>query len=478
MRKEELEKKYILEASYWEKQGNSHGEYTAIANGLKYNQRSYELFYMLGLYWLNVNVNKAFLCFEMSLHYCDHKEDQEIIQESYAYSKTQSGFRVRNVSIAIVSYNDYEILKKCIESIEETMPLGSYEVVVVDNASTDKRVIDYLSEKQRSSIYNFVFVDNKENTGFPKGCNIGVMNSAPSNDIFFLNNDTVLMPNALFWLRMGLYENRSVGATGALSNQAPLQDIKPEVFEQLAGKALGRKWHKDLGLDDSLRLFRQVAERYSIPLIAPYKAAFRLTGFAILLSRSVLNDVSVNDQVFDELYSPGYFEDDDLGIRVARAGFTQYICSNSFIYHDGGSGFAGHNDALDISKDKFIAKWGFDIRDYCDTWDEAIELVNRKHLEMGRPPRVLDVSCGFGINGSKIKFCIEGAYVAGICNTPIEKSIADTILDSTVWGFSEGYSLPWDKGSFDIILIEDPRISNNSLSIMLADNGCILRKDE
>ncbi len=56
------------------------------------------------------------------------------------------------------------------------------------------------------------------NLGFPKGCNVGINASVPNNDIFLLNNDTRITPNALFWLRMGLYTNDTAGATGAVSN--------------------------------------------------------------------------------------------------------------------------------------------------------------------------------------------------------------------------------------------------------------------
>ena len=38
------------------------------------------------------------------------------------------------------------------------------------------------------------------------------------SDIMLLNNDTIMTPNALFWFRMGLYENDQVGSTGSVSN--------------------------------------------------------------------------------------------------------------------------------------------------------------------------------------------------------------------------------------------------------------------
>lgn len=67
---------------------------------------------------------------------------------------------------------------------------------------------------------DIILQENKENSGFPKGCNEGVALASKENDIFLLNNDTLLPPNALFWLRMGLYESDEIDSTGSITNHA------------------------------------------------------------------------------------------------------------------------------------------------------------------------------------------------------------------------------------------------------------------
>ena len=74
----------------------------------------------------------------------------------------------------------------------------------------------------------------------------------------------------------------------------------------------------------------------------------------MMLSREAVRCVAQDYKVFDELFSPGYFEDDDLGIRLARAGFEQYVCKNAFIYHNGGTGFAENENAMTESRNKFV----------------------------------------------------------------------------------------------------------------------------
>ena len=430
---------------------------------------------MLGLYFININIDQAFLCFEMALFYCNDPEDVPMVQEMYNLTKRMPANSVRNLSIMILSYNDHVVFEKCIDSITETLPDSCYEVVVVDNASTDGELKKYLRELKDKD-KNILVVENSENYGFPKGCNIGVTCCNRNNDVLFLNNDTVLMPNAVFWLRMGLYDNRNVGATGALSNQAPLQDVDIAVFSAVAGKNLEKNWHKRFGIEESVTLFKSVAVKYGVPIRNPYKKVFRLTGFALLLGRTAIEMIAPDLKVFDERYTPGYFEDDDLGIRLASAGFEQYVCMNSFIYHDGGDGFIGHNDALEKSRLKFADKWGVDITSYYDTWDDAVEIVRNKARTMDYPPRIIDFTCGFGINASRIKCDIEGAYVAGVCNNSFEAGIARNIVDDEIWGDLRFCKLPWQSHSFDFILAKKNSIDNYIADYLLRAEGCVIWK--
>ena len=65
----------VLEATIWEALGDDTAEFDAIARGIAYDGSNYELFYMLGLYYRDINVNKAYLCMEMALYYYDNADD-------------------------------------------------------------------------------------------------------------------------------------------------------------------------------------------------------------------------------------------------------------------------------------------------------------------------------------------------------------------------------------------------------------------
>ncbi len=151
----EATKLCVLEASMWEGLCDSTAEFDAIARGLSYVPSDYELFYMLGLFYGNINVNKAYLCMEMAFFYCGDEEDKKVIGDALADLRNNPALDVRPVSVMILSYNDLEIMKDCVESIEKYQPAGSFEIVVVDNASTQEGVREYLREKSKNTEYTF-----------------------------------------------------------------------------------------------------------------------------------------------------------------------------------------------------------------------------------------------------------------------------------------------------------------------------------
>ncbi len=99
---------------------------------------------------------------------------------------------MRKTSIIILTYNNLSLTKGCIESIFKYTEKDSYEIIVVDNASTDDTVAYLKEQKDIKTIFN------SENVGFPKGCNMGIQLASKDNDILLLNNDTIVTTN---WLK-------------------------------------------------------------------------------------------------------------------------------------------------------------------------------------------------------------------------------------------------------------------------------------
>lgn len=93
---------------------------------------------------------------------------------------------VIDVSIIIVNWNTSELLDRCLLSIDGTVNEIKYEVIVVDNASTDDSVAHI-----RDRFENVVIIENEENVGFAKANNQGI-EVARGKYILLLNSDTFL----------------------------------------------------------------------------------------------------------------------------------------------------------------------------------------------------------------------------------------------------------------------------------------------
>lgn len=408
----------------------------------------------LGDYLENTNPDQAYLAYEQALFYCKNEVYLNAIKNKIVLLKQNHSVSVNKCSFVIVSYNCKYMMEKCIESIRNTCYKDSYEIVVVDNDSDDG-VREYL-EKQD----DVVLIKNKENVGFPKGCNIGIEYSKPSNDIFLLNNDTRMTKDALFYLRMGLYEDESVGATGAVANycgKEQLVDVKAESIED----------------------YLQFAAKNNAEQKYPYEYKNRLCGFAMLVKREAFDKIGS----LDEAFSPGYFEDDDLSFGLKIFGYKLVICHNAFIYHAGSQSFIKRTDLDGIMQrnhDYIAKKWGFDCLSYSVVTEAEGNMISRINHSKNDKFRVLEVGSGTGNLLSKIKYLYPNSVVYGIEKE--EGAIALSIENVNVLLLDfEKQLLPFMKNSFDYIIYNDrfgngpsKEVVSNILNDYLSEDGSLL----
>ena len=111
------------------------------------------------------------------------------------------------VSIIIPVYNGLTYTRQCLEAVREVTG-GSYEMIVVDNASTDG------TGEFLVAIEGITVVTNSENLGFAKACNIGARR-ARGEFLLFLNNDTEPAPGWLERMLETAERRERVGAVGS-----------------------------------------------------------------------------------------------------------------------------------------------------------------------------------------------------------------------------------------------------------------------
>lgn len=415
----------ILAASICFYEGAMEEMYSYIARGIAYNPSNYELYLLLGNYYEKTNINQAWLCYENAEFYCANKEDLEIIRQYKARVEALEEWDVHRTSIVILSYNLKDICRECIESIRENNSASSYEIVVVDNASSDG-IVEWLKEQD-----DIKLICNAENMGFPYGCNQGIKAAEPDNDILLLNNDTIVLPNSIFWLRMGLYENAQIGATGSVSNFVGNNQKVEKCFS---------------GKEEYLEYGRTI----NVPMKHAYEKKVWLVGFAMLLKRKAIDSVGL----LDNRFSPGSFEDNDISVRLQYAGYKLLLCRNSFIFHYGSGGGNNRgvwNPAEERNHEKFKQKWGFDIRYYTWSREELISLIEKGK---GEKFRVLEVGCGCGATLAKIDYLWENADVCGIELVDSVARIGANYLD-IIQGNIETMELPYEQEAFDYIIFGD-----------------------
>lgn len=96
-----------------------------------------------------------------------------------------------SLSIIIINYNTFDLTVNCIQSIYATTKNIKYEIILVDNASTEKNP-DLFKEK----FPNIILIKSKKNLGFSKGNNLGIEKSK-GKVLLLLNSDVIVKDNTI-----------------------------------------------------------------------------------------------------------------------------------------------------------------------------------------------------------------------------------------------------------------------------------------
>jgi N-acetylglucosaminyl-diphospho-decaprenol L-rhamnosyltransferase len=119
------------------------------------------------------------------------------------------------LSIVILSYNTKDLTLECLKSIssiyEEELEKKTFEIIVVDNNSSDDSIRNIKKEFLNKSY--ITIVENKENLGFGKGCNLGVKNSN-GKYLLFLNSDTEVLDKGFLNMIQFLENNSQIAILG------------------------------------------------------------------------------------------------------------------------------------------------------------------------------------------------------------------------------------------------------------------------
>lgn len=222
------------------------------------------------------------------------------------------------ISVIIVNYNTCSVTKHCLDSIFEKTKDVSFEVIVVDNNSSDG------SQEMLEKYPGITYIQSGTNLGFGRANNLGY-EKAIGDYVLLLNSDTYLINNALkCFVDEFRLADRNIGCIGT-------KLLKPDMtpnhsFQKLPSLSADFKNMCGIYLRRLRINLKSFSER-DYDTIERFPVEY-ITGADLCIRRLLIEEYGL----FDPDYFM-YFEETDLQNRYRAAGYANYIVSTPQIVH-------------------------------------------------------------------------------------------------------------------------------------------------
>ena len=214
----------------------------------------------------------------------------------------------KSISVILPNFNGEHLLKKFLPSIFEALQYSQieFEFIIVDDKSTDNSII-FL----KKNYPDIILIENSLNKGFSYSCNRGI--AIATKELIFLVNSDVKLTLNYFENQFSFFQNKNTfGVMGQIKN---LNNLKTEDYARYPR-------FKGVKLKATTFYF---SKNYDDSIYTTY-----LSGANALICAKKLQFL----KGFDEIYSPFYFEDFDMGLRAWKMGWALFYDHQSICYHE------------------------------------------------------------------------------------------------------------------------------------------------
>lgn len=257
---------------------------------------------------------------------------------------------MKNVTVVIPVYNDWETLSVCIESLKKYLESRN-KVLLVNDMGDEWEQLESNILNTIEGYNNFLYYKNDFNMGFVKSCNRAVLElDKNNNDILLLNSDTEVTENFLQEMQKILYSDEKIGVVCPRSNRA--------TFLSIPANSNGM----NVSAEESFKIYSIIKK-----FLPKMEEIWTGVGFAFLLKRELITA----NGLFDEAFGRGYNEENDFCMRIRKAGYKIMKANYSFVFHMEGISFQSGKEELELRNSSLL------LRRYPYYWNGAKEFEDQ-----------------------------------------------------------------------------------------------------
>jgi O-antigen biosynthesis protein len=334
------------------------------------------------------------------------------------------------VSVVLLAYNNLNYTRECVESILMNTDDVDYELILVDNGSTDG------TKEYFDSIPGAKVIHLQYNVHLVKGFNIGLM-AAEGKYTAAVCNDFIFTPN---WLKNLIVCIESDDQIGFVSPGATFISNLQQISIPFISK------------ED----FQEKAREYNVSNPAKWEERVVLLPNVLCCPTALLNRIGY----YDTRFFRGEFLDDDISFRIRRAGYKLIYCGDTVTHHYGSLTTAIDHQAnsLEEGRETFKEKYGLDAwmdaRMNATYLDIDATLLSEVNSILG-----IDVKCGATLLQIKNRiWSVDGNKPRlSVCTTERKYDIDVSSVAEQVFPLDSLNLLPEVlKKNIDLVYIEKP----------------------